>query len=53
MNFEQEEFIETLNKELKEFFRINYTENMEKRKIWDTSKTFGNTIQNKKNKRKE
>lgn len=37
-NLEQEEFIEKLNKELEKIYKINITDEMERRTIWDTSK---------------
>lgn len=39
-DLEQEEFIEKLNKEMKEFYKLNATGGMEKRIIWDASKAF-------------
>lgn len=37
---DQEEFKESLKKELKEFYIFNNTEGMEKIIIWDASKAF-------------
>lgn len=39
-DLEQEEFIEKLNKEMKEFYKLNDTDGMEKRTIWDAREAY-------------
>lgn len=40
LDLDREDFIMKLKKENKEFFRINNTESMEKRTIWNAGKAF-------------